>query len=258
MGSAAMPDTTFGSAGEAPAGVCERGNRSTSRRGLLTSEALLGGSALATGVTTSHGRRIVIALGCAALIIVLELGGPAAGHAQPNSGDRGLHELWNMYPLEPKTGEAGLRTENQFDRPQAQLPRSGGTAAGRSTGFVGGRASGVKDGSSVPTALLVLVLSIVGSIVIVLVARPVVTVGRQVPRSRHLGFRARAAVGAGLGRADGRAAHLPLRVRAAVGAAVRSAMVGMYSNRGEILLYALAVGASAAVGVGVTLLLGDG
>ena len=230
MGSAAMPDTTFGSAGEAPAGVCAR----------------------------AHGRRIVIALGCAALVTVLELGGPAAGQAESNSGDRGLHELWNTYPLEPKTGEARLRTEDQFDRPQAQLPKSAGTAAGRSTGFVGGRASGVGDGSSAPPALVVLVLSIVGLIVIVLVARPVATVGRHVPRSRHLGFRARAAVGAGLGRAGGRAARLPLRVRAAVGTAVRSAMVGMYSNRGAILLYALAIGASAAVGVGVTLLLGDG
>jgi hypothetical protein len=49
MGSAAIPDTTFGSAGEAPVGAHDGGTRATSRRGLLTAAALLGGSALATG-----------------------------------------------------------------------------------------------------------------------------------------------------------------------------------------------------------------
>lgn len=64
MGSAAMPDTTFGSAGEAPAGVGEGGTRATSRRGLLKTAALLGGSALATGgvVTALPGVRIRLRL----------------------------------------------------------------------------------------------------------------------------------------------------------------------------------------------------
>jgi ribosomal protein S18 acetylase RimI-like enzyme len=57
--------------------------------------------------------------------------------------------------------------------------------------------------------------------------------------SRRLAFRALAVGGAGLGRTGGRAARLPLRVGAPVGAALRSAMVGIYSKRGEILLYAL-------------------
>jgi rubrerythrin len=58
MGSAAMPHTTFGSAGEAPAGVGEGGTRARSRRGLLKTAAVLGGSALATGgvVTALAGR----------------------------------------------------------------------------------------------------------------------------------------------------------------------------------------------------------
>jgi hypothetical protein len=48
-----------------------------------------------------------------------------------------------------------------------------------------------------------------------------------------------------------------MRVGAAAGAALRSAMVNINSKRGEILLYALIVVASVAVGVGLTLLLSD-
>jgi hypothetical protein len=132
---------------------------------------------------TSHQRRIVIALGCAALVFVLELGGPAAGHAQPSSRDRLPHELWNTYPLEPRTSEPRLRSENQSDRLPAPLPRSGGTPAGPSTGSVGGRPSGVGDGSSAPLPLSVLALALVGLIGMVLVARAAATVGRHVPGS---------------------------------------------------------------------------
>jgi hypothetical protein len=228
-------------------------------------------------VATPHQRRIVIAVGCAALVCLLELGGPAAGHAQPSSRDRVLHELWNTYPLEPRTGEARLRSENQPDGLHAQLPRSGGTPAGRSTGFVGGRPSGVGDGSSAPLPLSVLVLALVGLIAMVLVVRSAAKVGRRMPGSvarfgsavvspvRSLAtvsrpnlagtFRAGATVGAGLGRTGGVAARLPLRVGAAVGAVLRSTSVGIFSKSGEILLYALVAAASVAVGVGVTLLL---
>jgi hypothetical protein len=231
-------------------------------------------------VSTSHQRRIVIALACAALVFVLELGGPAAGHAQPSSRDRVLHELWNTYPLEPRTSEARLRSENKSDRLQAQLPRSGGTPAGRSTGFVGGRPPGAGDGSSAPFPLSVLALALVGLIVMALVARSAVTVGRHVPGSvarfgsavvspvRSLAtvsrpnlagtFRAGATVGAGLGRAGGLVARLPLRVGATVGAVLRSTSVGIFSKRREILFYALVASASVTVGVGVALLLSTG
>jgi hypothetical protein len=258
-------------------------------------------------VTTSHRRRLVIAFGCVALVFMLELAEPLAGHAQTSSRNRGLHELWKTYPLEPKTGEARVVPGHQSEQAKVPLPSSGDAPARRTTGPVGGRPSAIEDGSSAPLALWVLALSLVGLIVIVLVARPAATVGRHVPgslarfgsaivspvrsfatvprptppgrafkaapglppvlsrrgtavrrlASRQLAFR-RAAARAGLGRTGGRAAHLPLRVGAAVGAALRSAMVGIYSKRGEILLYALVVVASAAVGVGVTLVLSDG
>jgi hypothetical protein len=260
-----------------------------------------------TTVTTSHRRRIVIAFGCAALVFMLGLAEPLAGHAQTSSRDRMPLELWKTYPLEPRTGEAPLRPGNQPDRAQVPLPSSGEAPARRTTAPVGGRPSAIGDGSSAPLALSVLALSLVGLIVIVLVARPAATVARHVPGSlarfgsavaspvqsfatvprpklarralrpapgraplsrrgtavrrlafRHLAFRARAAVGAGLGRTGGRVARLPLRVWAAVGAALRSAVVGISSKRGEILLYAFGVVASAAVGVGVAFLLSNG
>lgn len=231
---------------------------------------------------TSHQRRIVIALGCAALVFVLELGGPAAGHAQPSSRDRVLHELWNTYPLEPRTSEARLRSEHQSDRLQAQPPRSGGTPAGRSTGFVGGRPSGAGDGSSAPFPLSFLALALVGLIVMALVARSAVTVGRNVPGSvarfgsavvspvRSLATVSRPNLGSrgfkpAHGRAPGVVARLPLRVGAAVGAVLRSTSVGVFSKRREIfskrreiLLYVLVAVASVTVGVGVTLLLSGG
>jgi hypothetical protein len=249
----------------------------------------------------------VIALGCAALAFMLALGDPVAGHAQTSSRDRVPSELWKTYPLEPRLPEADLRSENESDHLQVPLPRLGDAPAGRTTEPVGGRPSASGDGSPAPRTLLVLVLSLVGLLVIVLVARPAARVGRHVPvsltrfgsavaspvrslatvprpklpgrtfeaapgrapaparprtavsrrASRHLSFRARAAVGAALGRTAGRAARLPVRVGAAAGAALRSAMVGIYSKRGEILLYALIVVASVAVGVGLTLLLSD-
>ena len=249
----------------------------------------------------------MIAFGCAALVLMLELAEPLAGHAQTSSRDRGLLELWKTYPLEARTREARLRSGNQPDPAKVPLPSSGDAPARRTTGPVGGRPSAVGDGSSARLALSVLALSLVGLIVIVLLARPAATVGRHVPgslarfgsavvsparsfatvprpklarrafkpapgrapasrrgtavrrlESRQLAFRARAAVGTGLGRTGGRAARLPLRVGAAVGAALRSASVGIFSKRGEILLYALVVVGSAAVGIGVTLLLSGG
>ena len=259
-------------------------------------------------VTTSHRRRLVIAFGCVALVFMLELAEPLAGHAQTSSRNRGLHELWKTYPLEPGTGEARILPGHQSEQAKVPLPSSGEAPARRTTGPVGGRPSAIEDGSSAPLALWVLALSLVGLILIVLVARPAATVGRHVPGSvarfgsavvspvrsfatvprptpsgrafkaapglppalsrrgaavrrlpsRQLAFRPRAAARAGPGRTGDRAAHLPLRVGAAVGAALRSAMVGIYSKRGEILLYALVVVASAAVGVGVTLVLSDG
>jgi hypothetical protein len=83
-----------------------------------------------------------------------------------------------------------------------------------------------------------LILSLVGLIVIVLVVRPAATVGRHVPGSM-------ARFGSAV-------------VSPVLGAVLRSAMVGIYSKRGEILLYAFAVVASVAVGIGVALLLSDG
>ena len=85
--------------------------------------------------------------------------------------------------------------------------------------------------------------------------RPGTAVRRRAPR--HLDLRGLADMGEGLGRTGVRAARLPLRVCAVVGGALRSAVVGIYSRRGEILLYALAAAASAAVGVGVALLLSE-
>ena len=250
----------------------------------------------------------MIAIGCAALVFMLELADPVAGHAQTSSRDRVPSELWKTYPLEPRVGDARLRSGNQSDQLQVPLPGLGDAPAGRTTEPVGGRPSASGDGSGAPGALLVLALSLVGLLVIVLVARPAARVGRHVPvslarfgsavaspvrslasvprpklagrgfeaapgrapaparpgtavrrrASQHLRFRVRGAMGAGLGRTGGRAARLPLRVGAAVGAALRSAMVAIYSKRGEILLYAVIVVASTAVGVAVTLLLSDG
>jgi hypothetical protein len=258
-------------------------------------------------ITTSHRRPIVIALGCAALVFMLELAEPVAGHAQTSSRDRVPSELWKTYPLEPRLGDARLRSGNQSDQLQVPLPGLGDAPAGRTTEPVGGRPSASGDGSPVRGALLVLVLSLVGLLVIVLVARPAARVGRHVPASlarfgsavaspvrslataprpklagrtfeaapgrapaparprtavrrrasQHLGFRAVGAMGAGLARTGGRAARLPVRVGVAAGAALRSAMVDINSKRGEILLYALIVVASVAVGVGLTLLLSD-
>jgi hypothetical protein len=210
MGSAAIPDTTFRSAPFAERRI----------------------------VTTSHRLRIVIALGCAALVFMPELAEPVAGHAQTSSRDRGLSELWRTYPLEPRTEDARLRSESQFDQLKVPLPSSGEAPAERTTAPVAGPPSPIGDGSSAPSAPLVLILSLVGLIVIVLVVRPAATVGRHVPGSR-------ARFGSAV-------------VSPVLGAVLRSAMVGIYSKRGEILLYAFAVVASVAVGIGVALLLSDG
>jgi hypothetical protein len=217
----------------------------------------------------------VIVLGCAALVFMLELAEPVAGHAQTRSRDRVPSQLWKTYPLEPRTGEARLRSGNQSDQLQLPLPSLGEAPAGRTTP-VGGRPSAIGDGSSAPPALLVLVLSLVGLIVIVLVARRAVSryepgslarFGSAVvspvrsfataPRPK-LGFQTRTGAGAGLGRTVGRAARVPLHFGAPVAGALRSAAVVIFSERGEILLYAVVVVTSVAIGIGVALFLSGG
>jgi hypothetical protein len=225
--------------------------------------------------TTSHRRRIVIALGCAALVFMLELAEPLAGHAQTSSRDRLPLELWKTYPLVPRTGEARLRLDFQSDQLQVPLPGSGDAPAGR-TGPVGGRLSASGEGSSASPALPILALSLAGLIVMVLVARravsrhesgslarfgsavvsPIRSFG-PVPRPK-LGFQARTGAGAGLGRSVGRAARLPLHFGAHVGAALRSAAVVIFSKRGKILFYAVVAVASVGVGIGVNMFLSGG
>jgi hypothetical protein len=132
-------------------------------------------------VTTSHRRRLVIAFGCAALVFMLELAEPLAGHAQTSSRDRMPLELWKTYPLEPRTAEARVLPGNRSEQAKVPLPNSGEAPARRSTGPVGGRPSAIEDGSSAPLALWVVALSLVGLIVIVLVAWPAIEDGSSAP-----------------------------------------------------------------------------
>lgn len=210
----------------------------------------------------SHRRWIAVALGCAALVFMLELAGPPAGHAQTGSRNRGLSELWRTYPLDPTTGDSRLRSGNRADQLPVLLPGSAGAPA-ESTGPGGGRPSAIGSGSSAFPAFPVLALSLVGLIFIVLVARfgsvvvaPIRSLA-STPRPRH-GFQVRTGAGAGLGRTVGRATRLPLHLGTLAGAGLRSAAFVLYSKRGEILLYAVVVVASVAVGIGVTLFLSGG
>lgn len=229
-------------------------------------------------VTTSHRRRIGLALASTSLVLLLVFANAAAAQRQP--GSRGLSELWRTYPLESREGDARIRSGNESDQPQRPPPSSGNALAGPDAG----RPPAAGDDSATRLALLVLFLSLGGLTVVVLAARPAVAAGRGVrgslarlgpdlsrhsrnaqrrtasssSASGHLAFRAGAAVGAGVGRTGGRVVRLPVRAVTAAGATVRSASVGILSKRGEILLYTLVAVASTAVGIGVaSLLTGD-
>jgi hypothetical protein len=256
---------------------------------------------------TSRRRRTGISLVCAALFL-LGLANPIVAQAQTNSSERGPSELWRTYPLEPREGEARIRSANEPDQPQASRPGSGDAPAVREGGRLEGQPSGNRDRQEASPALSLFVLSLVGLIVVVLVARPAMAVGRHVPgslarfgsaltspvrsvpappRSKFVGsafrptagragrrhdrettvsrralgrpvLRAGAAAGAGLGRTGARAVRLLVRVGATVGAGLRSATVGIVSKRREILLYALVVVASVAVGIALAVFLSSG
>lgn len=273
------------------------------------------------GMPTSQWRRPVIVFGCAALVVLLAFAEPATAQGKPRGRDRVPSELWKTYPLEPSEEGARIRSSPESDRPQVSPTSSGRVPAGRDDG----QPTAVGDDSSAPRALSVFLLSLVGLIVVVLVARPAAAVGRRVrssmtrtaaavvsplrsvatvprsklagssfrpasPRSRtpsrrgpstrprlipgfsddsrnvrsrtaswrasrRFAFRAGAAAGAGLARTAGKVLHFPMRVATAMGATFRSASVGILSKRGEILFYTLALVTSAALGIGVTLLL---
>jgi hypothetical protein len=265
----------FGSAGAARTGVGEAGahargdanGRTTSRRGLLKSAT--------KAVTTSHRRRIGLALASVSLVLLLVLN-PAAAQGQPSGRDGGLSELWRTYPLEPREGEARIRSGNESDQSQAPPPSLGNTQAGADTG----RPPAVGDDSATGLALLLLAFSLIGLTVVVLGAQRAPAVGRHVRgsaarvgsvvvspvRSPATAARPRPAGSAlrpapertralGLGRTGGKVMRLPVRVGTTMGATFRSASVGLLSKRGEILFYVLVAIASAAVGIGVTFLL---
>jgi hypothetical protein len=224
----------------------------------------------------------VIALGCAALVVVLALAEPIVAQAQTSSRDRIPSELWRTYPLEPREGETRVRLGNEPDQPPVSRLGTGTAPAGG----VEGRPSADEDGASAPPALSVFVVSLLGLVVVALVARPAVAVGRHVPGSlarfgsavvspvRSIGTAHPPKLGgsaftAAVARARARShhrtavhrhsfGHLASRPAAAVGAALRSAALAIVSRRREILFYAFMIAVSVALGIGVTLFLSGG
>ena len=128
---------------------------------------------------TSQWRRPVIVFGCAALVVLLAFAEPATAQGKPSGRDRVPSELWKTYPLEPSEEGARIRSSPESDRPQVSPTSSGRGPAGRDDG----QPSAVADDSSAPRALSVFLLSLVGLIVVVLVARPAAAVGRRVRSS---------------------------------------------------------------------------
>jgi hypothetical protein len=310
MASAAKA-TAAGSPGGTPAWACDASAPATFRRALFSGSQVASHGRIRTrsddtlrlarlmpvgtrspftdvgSRATSHRRRTGISLACAALFL-LGLANPIAAQVQTNSSERGPSELWRTYPLEPREGEARIRSANEPGQPQASRPGSGEAPAVRDGARPEGQPSANRDRQGALPALSLFVLSLVGLIVVVLVARPAVAAGRHVPgslarfgsaltspvrsvaarpergttvRRRALGrpvLPAGAAAGSGLGRAGARAVRLPVRVGATVGAGLRSATVGIVSKRREILWYALAVVASVAVGIALAVFLSSG
>jgi hypothetical protein len=187
----------------------------------------------------------LIALGCAALVLMPELAESVAGHAQTSSRDGGLSKLWRTYPLSDRlkvplrsSGEAP--TKRTTAPSPGHLPQLGDASSALSVAPLAcwsdrhrARRAARRDGRSPCTRLI-----------------GAVRIGTRLSRAVPChGARPKLA-GRAFEAAPGRASAL-VRPRAAL----RSAMVGIYSKRGEILLYAFAVVASVAAGVGVTLLL---
>lgn len=234
-----------------------------------------------------------MALGWAALLFLFGPANTAAAQAQTSNRDRLPSELWRTYPLEPRKAEALIRSGNEPDQPQASRPGSGNAPAARDAGRAEEQPSANQDRPAAWPALSLFVLSLVGLIVVVLVARPAVAVGRHVPgslarfgsaitspvrsiaapaRPKLAGSALRAAASRttqrshrgtavrlrAIGRTGGRAVRLPVRVGAAVGAALRSASLRIASKSGEILLYAVVVVASVAVGIALTFFVSGG
>jgi len=126
---------------------------------------------------------VVIAAGSAALVFVLALTEPVAAQPETGSGDRVPSELWRTYPLEPRRGEARIRSAKELEQPQASRPGSDDAPAVRDPEPAEGQRSVNEDGSSAAPAFALFLISLLGLMVVVLVARAGVAVGRHVPDS---------------------------------------------------------------------------
>ncbi len=130
--------------------------------------------------------RVVFALHWVALIVVLALAAPPLAHAQTRSDPDTPSELWKTYPLDPSNGKARIQREEDAEQETGPPPPTAetGVSNGSNARNVEKEPSPVGGGDSdMVQPLALLGLSLLGLLLLLLVARPAARLVPSVPGS---------------------------------------------------------------------------
>jgi hypothetical protein len=136
---------------------------------------------------TTQRKWFGIALGCAALLLVLALASPLLAQSDARSRDRVPSQLWKTYPLDPSKGKARIHAGNEAEGQEVSPPSAGETSSAppEAAGHFKEQPAAVGDARSRTMMVPLIILGLSALVLAALLLSRAVSVARNATTGRR-------------------------------------------------------------------------